>query len=129
MVISDIARSPVLPRRTLPLGPGRVKPDARVTSPALLSLAAMRILFVTSNRLGDAVLSTGLLDHLLRTHPEARFTVACGPVAEGVFERMPNRERTIVLDKQPWRLHWHGLWVDTVTMWWDLVVDIRGSVF
>src|SRR5581483_6232216 len=82
-----------------------------------------------SNRLGDAVLSTGLLDHLLRTHPEARFTVACGPVAEGVFERMPNRERTIVLDKQPWRLHWHGLWVDTVTMWWDLVVDIRGSVF
>jgi len=26
----------------------------------------MRILFVTSNRIGDAVLSTGLLDHLLR---------------------------------------------------------------
>jgi ADP-heptose:LPS heptosyltransferase len=29
----------------------------------------MRILFVTATRLGDAVLSTGLLDHLLRTHP------------------------------------------------------------
>jgi hypothetical protein len=36
----------------------------------------MRILFVTSTRLGDAVLSTGLLDHLLRAHPEARFTIA-----------------------------------------------------
>ena len=29
----------------------------------------MRVLFVTSNRLGDAVLSTGLLDHLLHAHP------------------------------------------------------------
>jgi heptosyltransferase-3 len=33
----------------------------------------MRILFVTANRLGDAVLSTGLLDHLIRTGPTARF--------------------------------------------------------
>ena len=30
----------------------------------------MKILFVTSNRLGDAVLSTGLLDHLIRSLPE-----------------------------------------------------------
>jgi ADP-heptose:LPS heptosyltransferase len=87
----------------------------------------MRILFVTSNRLGDAVLSTGLLDYLIRAHPEARFTVACGPVAEGVFARMPNRERTIVLDKLPYRLHWLPLWAGTVGTLWDLVVDIRGS--
>src|SRR5215469_12345874 len=87
----------------------------------------MRILFVTSNRLGDAVLSTGLLDHLMRTYPTARITVACGPVAEGVFARMPNREQTIVLDKLPYRLHWLPLWANTVTTRWDLVVDIRGS--
>ena len=87
----------------------------------------MRILFVTSNRLGDAVLSTGLLDHLLRRYPEARITVACGPVAEGLFERMPNRKRTIVLDKRPYGLHWPGLWLAVVGTHWDLVVDIRGS--
>lgn len=87
----------------------------------------MRVLFVTSNRLGDAVLSTGLLDHLIRTHPDARITVACGPVAEGVFTRMPNRERTIVLDKLPYRLHWLPLWAGAVGTLWDLVVDIRGS--
>ena len=51
----------------------------------------MRILFITSNRLGDAVLSTGLLDHLIRTQPDARITVACGPVDEEIFARMPNR--------------------------------------
>ncbi len=87
----------------------------------------MRILFITSNRLGDAVLSTGLLDHLIRMHPDASITVACGPVAEGVFARMPNRVRTIVLDKRPYRLHWPGLWLATATTLWDLVVDIRGS--
>lgn len=87
----------------------------------------MRILFVTSTRLGDAILSTGLLDHLLRAHPAARFTVVCGPVAEGVFARMPNRERTIVLAKRPYGLHWLPLWAATVTTRWDLVVDIRGS--
>lgn len=87
----------------------------------------MRFLFVTSNRLGDAVLSTGLLNHLLLAHPDARITIACGPVAEGVFVRMPNRERTIVLDKRRYRLHWPTLWLDAVRTHWDLVVDIRGS--
>lgn len=87
----------------------------------------MRILFVTSNRVGDAVLSTGLLDHLLRAHPDASFTVVCGPYAEGVFARMPRRERTIVLSKRRFNAHWPPLWLWAVARRWDLVVDIRGS--
>jgi ADP-heptose:LPS heptosyltransferase len=87
----------------------------------------MRILFVTSNSLGDAVLSTGLLDYLVHRYPEARITVACGPVAEGVFRRMPNRERTIVVSKRRYSLHWVLLWAAVVPTVWDLVVDIRAS--
>jgi ADP-heptose:LPS heptosyltransferase len=87
----------------------------------------MRILFVTSTRLGDAVLSTGLLDHLLRAHPEARFTVACGPIAAGVFEPMPRIEPLIVVRKRPLSLHWLALWSQVVTTRWDLVVDLRAS--
>lgn len=87
----------------------------------------MRILFVTSSRIGDAILSTGLLDHLLRTHPEARFTVACGPVAAGLFQHMPRLERLIVFDKRRFGLHWLRLWALTVPHWWDMVVDIRAS--
>jgi heptosyltransferase III len=88
----------------------------------------MRILFVTSNRIGDAVLSTGLLDHLIRTYPDSRITVACGPVAEGVFLRMPNLERLITMEKRPRGLHWLPLWAATVGKRWDLVVDIRASL-
>jgi heptosyltransferase III len=87
----------------------------------------MKILFVTSNRLGDAVLSTGLLDHLIRSYPAARITVVCGPVAEGVFTRMPNRARTIVLSKRSRGRHWLPLWADVVFHIWDLVIDIRAS--
>ena len=87
----------------------------------------MRILFVTSTRLGDAVLSTGLLDHLLRTYPEARFTVACGPVATGVFAHMPQLERLIVVRKRALSLHWLGLLSQVIGTRWDLVVDLRAS--
>ena len=87
----------------------------------------MKILFVTSTRLGDAVLSTGLLDHLIRAYPNARITVVCGPVAAGLFAHMPNRQRTIELRKRPWGRHWVPLWADVALQLWDLVVDIRGS--
>ncbi|MDH3241725.1 MAG: glycosyltransferase family 9 protein [Alphaproteobacteria bacterium] len=83
---------------------------------------------MTSTRIGDAVLSSGLVQHLIRTHPEARLTIACGPVAAPLFEAVPGLDRVIVLAKRPWAGHWLGLWAATVTTFWDLIVDLRGSV-
>jgi ADP-heptose:LPS heptosyltransferase len=87
----------------------------------------MRILFVTATRIGDAVLSTALLGHLLRAHPAARITVACGPAAAGVFARMPGLDRLIVVEKQRFSRHWLGLWARVAFTRWDLVVDLRAS--
>jgi ADP-heptose:LPS heptosyltransferase len=87
----------------------------------------MQILFIASSRIGDAVLCTGLLDHLIRTYPASRITVVTGPVAEGVFARMPNRVRTIAMEKRRWGMHWVALWRRAVFTRWDLVVDIRAS--
>ena len=87
----------------------------------------MRILFITATRLGDAVLSTGLLAHLLAAYPDARFTIACGPVAAGTFERMPRRDRTLIVTKRRFDLHWLSLWRALVGTRWDLCVDLRGS--
>ncbi|MHC0613138.1 glycosyltransferase family 9 protein [Komagataeibacter oboediens] len=88
----------------------------------------MHILFITSTRLGDAILSTGLLDTLLRRYPLADFTIACGPVAAGLFAHMPRRVRTIEMVKQPWDRHWLELWRQCRGTKWDLCVDLRGSV-
>jgi heptosyltransferase III len=87
----------------------------------------MRILFVTSNRIGDAVLSTGLIGHLLDRYPDARFTVACGPAAAGLFAAMPRLDQLVVLAKRRFGAHWLGLWAGVVGRVWDLVVDLRAS--
>lgn len=87
----------------------------------------MRILFISSTRIGDAVLSTGLLDHLMGAHPEARFTIVCGRVAEGVFRRMPQLERLITVEKRRYSLHWLEIWGAVAFTRWDLVVDLRAS--
>jgi ADP-heptose:LPS heptosyltransferase len=87
----------------------------------------VRILFISSTRIGDAVLSTGLLDHLARKHPEARFTIVCGRVAEGVFRRMPRLDRLIAVEKRRYSLHWLEIWGALALTRWDLVVDLRAS--
>ncbi len=87
----------------------------------------MNILFVTSTRIGDAVLATGLLAHLIETYPNSRITLACGPAAAPLFAAAPNVVRRIVLVKRGASLHWFDLWRACVTTWWDLVVDLRGS--
>ena len=87
----------------------------------------MRILFITATRVGDAVLSTGLLDHLIRENPAARVTVACGPMAAPLFEAVPNLERIFVLEKQAFSLHWVRLWAACVGRYWDVLVDLRNS--
>lgn len=86
-----------------------------------------KLLFITANRLGDAVLSTALLEALLRATPGLAVTVACGPVAAPLFRAMPGLERLISLDKRPWAGHWRRLWATCVGTRWDLVVDLRNS--
>jgi ADP-heptose:LPS heptosyltransferase len=87
----------------------------------------MRILFITSSRIGDAVISCGILETLRLAHPTARITVACGAAAEGVFTRLPGLERLIVFEKERFDLHWLRLWTKLVTKFWNIVVDVRGS--
>jgi len=87
----------------------------------------MKLLFVTSTRIGDAVLSTGLLDHLSKTWPDAKITVAAGYLPAPLFEAFPSVERVIPIRKRRYALHWVGLWGATMGSFWDLVIDLRGS--
>lgn len=87
----------------------------------------MRILFVTASRIGDAILSTGLLAHLAATYPQARFTVACGAPAASLFAAAPFVEKVIPMVKRKHAGHWRDLWRQTCTTWWSRVVDLRGS--
>jgi heptosyltransferase III len=90
-------------------------------------LGEMHILFVTATRIGDAVLSTGLLSYLIDRHPTARLTIAAGPVAAPLFEAVPRLERLEVIEKLRWSAHWLPFYAAVATRRWDLVVDLRGS--
>ena len=86
------------------------------------------ILFITSTRIGDAVLSTGIVEKLAADYPEAKITIACGPVAAPLFAAAPNLARVIALKKQKYSLHWFKLWAEVAKTHWDIVVDLRRSL-
>ncbi|MHA6289301.1 glycosyltransferase family 9 protein [Maricaulis sp. CAU 1757] len=86
-----------------------------------------RILFITSTRIGDAIINSGLLRHLVETRPDAHFTIACGPLAASLFAAVPRLERLIVMRKKTAGAHWLDLWLASVGTRWDLVVDLRAS--
>jgi ADP-heptose:LPS heptosyltransferase len=90
--------------------------------------APPEILFVTATRIGDAVLSTGVLANLLERYPSARFTVAAGPVAAPLFRGLPRLERLIAMPKRAYSRHWLDLYRHVVGTRWRLVVDLRGSM-
>lgn len=86
-----------------------------------------RVLFVTSNRIGDCVISSGVIREIGRQLPGARITVACGRPPAPFFRSAPGVERVIILDKKKLAGHWFELWRQVVGTRWDMVIDIRGS--
>lgn len=88
---------------------------------------ADRILFIAPRMIGDAVMSCGALDQLVRARPGARVTVAAAPEAAALFDAMPGRERTVLVRKRQDHAHWLVLWADVARTRWDLAVDLKGS--
>ncbi len=89
----------------------------------------MKLLFITSTRVGDAVLSTGLLHHLLAQADRPSVTVACGRAPASLFAHVPGLDRVLVMERRRRGRHWWDLWRSTVGQAWDRVVDLRGSAF
>lgn len=87
----------------------------------------MSILFITSTRIGDAILSTGILSWLHEQYPDDGITIACGGPASKVFGEVPNLEALHVIKKQRNHGHWWKLWRAMAPRKWRVVVDLRRS--
>jgi heptosyltransferase-3 len=96
------------------------------SQPQAIHAPFMKVLFITSTRIGDAVLSTGLLNHLLQQR-QAQVTVACGQPCASLFEGFEGVERIIPMVKRKHHGHWRDLWKSCVRTRWSLVVDLRNS--
>jgi len=87
----------------------------------------MKVLFITSTRIGDVILSTGLLEYLRKTNTDVEFTIACGPAAAPLFDEFPGLKRLLILDKMIFSLHWLRLWAYTIANFWDIIIDLRNA--
>lgn len=85
------------------------------------------ILFISASRIGDAVLSSGLLRALAEQIEGARFTIVGSALTAPLFAEVPALARIIVMEKKPMGGHWFELWNDVRRQRWGLVVDLRGS--
>ena len=109
------------------LGIGRVERQPFPAYSRAMTPGSFPILFVTATRIGDAVLSSGLIRRLAIEIPQARFTIVAGPVAAPLFKDMPNLEELILFEKTKDGRHWWRLWQQVRRRQWGLVVDLRGS--
>lgn len=85
----------------------------------------MRILFITSTRLGDAVLSTGLLRHALTREAGSTASVVCGRLPAPLFSGFPGVERVIIVEKRKYAAHWFDVLKATIGTRWDWIIDLR----
>jgi ADP-heptose:LPS heptosyltransferase len=85
------------------------------------------ILFITSSRVGDAVLSSGLIRSLVEEVEGARFTIVASRLTAPLFDHVPGLDRVVVMEKRPLSTHWYGLWRQVRRTHWGLIVDTRGS--
>ncbi|TNE35472.1 MAG: glycosyltransferase family 9 protein [Alphaproteobacteria bacterium] len=85
-------------------------------------------LFVASNRLGDAVLTTGVLHHLLKEEPDSAVTVVCGTIPKDIFTDIPGVQRVIGITKRRFSLHWPEAAFRLGPVFWHRIVDFRSSL-
>ena len=87
----------------------------------------MKILLIGYNRIGDTILSTGLINFLLNKYKNASFTIVTSSISVSIFENMPQLEELIIADKKKYSLHWLEIWLKTKSVKWNLIIDLRSS--
>ena len=88
----------------------------------------MKALLIGNTRIGDFILSSGLISHLQVTYPDLRLTIACGYSCVPLTKYIPCVDRVIPIYKKPLNKHWLDLWHDVRDTHWDLIVDLRNSL-
>ena len=87
----------------------------------------MKILFICSNLIGDTILSSGAINHIINQNQEAKLTFVVGPTAAPLLKNYKNIENIIIFKKRKLNLHWLDIFQKTCSIQWDIIVDFRSS--
>lgn len=86
-----------------------------------------KILIISSNRLGDSILTSGLINHFRSKYKNAEITFACGELPSFLFRYCTKIEKVIIVKKLKFSLHWLLLWKKVSFIFWDIILDLRGT--
>ncbi len=86
----------------------------------------MKILFIGNTRLGDAILSTPVLNHYNKK--KNNITVICSSLSKNIYSSFSSVTRVITLNKKKRGLHWLEAYNSLGQVKWDLVIDLRNSI-
>ena len=84
------------------------------------------ILYIAEADAEDAVLSSGVLAHLVDSLPQATFTIVGSAASAPLFADTPRLSKLTVLEREG-HFEWIALWNQVRGTKWGLVVDMRGS--
>jgi ADP-heptose:LPS heptosyltransferase len=84
------------------------------------------ILYIAEADAEAAVLSSGVLAHLVEAVPHGSFTIVGSSASAALFADTLRLDRLLVLERES-RIGWIGLWNQVRDTRWGLIVDMRGS--
>ena len=88
----------------------------------------MKILIISSNLIGDTILSTGIVNHYYKKYPKAKFTFIIGPSAAQIYNNFPSLDKIIIIKKKKFNYHWVDMYMNVYKTRWDIVIDFRSSL-
>ena len=88
----------------------------------------MKILVISSNLIGDAILSTCVVEHFAKIYPKGKFTFLIGPSAGQIYKNFPATEKIILIKKKKFNFHWLYMYWLCLNKKWDVIIDFRSSL-
>tara|TARA_Y100000817_G_C16814816_1_gene525986 strand:+ start:336 stop:1259 length:924 start_codon:yes stop_codon:yes gene_type:complete len=88
----------------------------------------VNILVISSNLIGDTILSTGIIKHFFEKYPNSKFTFVVGPSAAQIYKNFPNLEKIIKIKKKRYNFHWFKIWNECYAIKWNIIIDFRSSL-
>ena len=88
----------------------------------------MKILIISSNLIGDTILSTGVVNFFHKKFPKAKFTFLIGPSAGQIYDNFTAMQKIILVKKRKYNLHWLSMYSKVCRIKWDIIIDFRSSL-
>ena len=88
----------------------------------------MKILVISSNLIGDTILSTCAVNHFVKLYPNSKFTFIAGPTSGQIYKNFSQKDKIFIIKKKKFNLHWLDIYRCSISDKWDIIIDFRSSI-